>query len=337
VAQAFDNDKGDDMKPAIFSTLVTFALSGLAAIAPHAAAQNPAAFPNRPITIVVPFTAGSGSDTSARFFGEQLSKILHQPFVVENRPGASGVIAVNAVKNAPADGHTILLASNSPIAVNPVTIKDLPYDPVKDLKPIAGVTRGMNALVVAPESSIKNMADLVAQSKTRKLSVGSYSDGYRLALEWLSSLTGAKFMNVPYKGGAPVFTDVMGGHLDAGIVDMGGAATIVRTGKLRAIAVSGESRHPEFPDVPTVKESGYPDYVNYSWTSFYVRSGTPDGVTRTLADAMQQALHSDAAREFVKKTGGELMPYTADGMREYQRMEIARFRGIAESAGIKPQ
>lgn len=316
--------------------LATLALLGFAALAPLAAAQAQS-FPSRPVTIIVPFTAGSGSDTSARFFGELLSKSLLQPFIVENRPGASGVIAVNAVKNAPADGHTILLASNSPIAVNPVTIKDLPYDPVKDLKPISGVTRGMNALVVAPESGIKNMADLVNQSKGRKLSVGTYSDGYRLALEWLSSQTGVKFMNVPYKGGAPVFTDVMGGHLDVGLVDMGGVAPLVKTGKLRAIAVSGETRHPEFPDVPTVKESGYPEYVNYSWTSFYVRSGTPEATTRMLADAMQQALHSDAAKEFVRKTGGELMPYTAEGMREYQKVEIARFRGIAESAGIKPQ
>jgi hypothetical protein len=122
-------------------------------------------FPSKPVTIVVPFTAGSGSDTSARFFGEQLSKTLNQSFIVENRPGASGIIAVSAVKNAPADGHMILLASNSPIAVNPVTIKDLPYDPLKDLKPISGVTRGMNALVVAPGSPIKTIAELVPMSQ----------------------------------------------------------------------------------------------------------------------------------------------------------------------------
>lgn len=324
------------MKLAAYALPAAIALAALPSAVPAAWAQS-APFPSKAVTIVVPFTAGSGSDTSARFFGEQLSKILNQSFVVENRPGASGVIAVNAVKNAPPDGHSILLASNSPIAVNPVTIKDLPYDPLKDLKPIAGVTRGMNALVVAPDSPIKTLADMVARGKEKKLAVGTYSDGYRLALEWLSSQTGVKFMNVPYKGGAPVFTDVMGGHLDVGVVDMGGAATIVKTGKLRAIAVSGESRHPEFPDVPTVKESGYPDYVNYSWTSFYVRSETPDDITRTLADAMQKALHSPAARDFVKKTGGELMPYTAEGMRDYQNIEIARFRSIADSAGIKPQ
>lgn len=316
--------------------LTTFALTGIMAIIPLSHAQDKN-FPSRPVSIIVPFTAGSGSDTSARFFGEQLSKIFNNAFVVENRPGASGIIAVTAVKNAPADGHTILLASNSPIAVNPVTIKDLPYDPVKDLKPISGVTRGMNALVVSPSSSIKTMADLVSTAKQKSVTVGTYSDGYRLALEWLSSQTGVKYKNIPYKGGAPVFSDVIGGHLDVGVVDMGGAAEMAKAGKLRVIAVSGETRHKQFPDVPTIKESGYPEYVNYSWTSFYVRADTPDDVTKMLADAMQKALHSDAAKEFVSKTGGELMPHTAEAMRDYQNGEIARFRRIADAAGVKPQ
>lgn len=315
---------------------ITFALACLLAAHGPAQAQDKP-YPTRPVTIYVPFTAGSGSDTSARFFAEQLAKAFNGSFVVENKPGASGIIAVSAVKSAPADGHAILLASNSPISVNPVTIKDLPYDPLRDLKPISGVTRGMNALVVAPNSSIRTLADLVAKSKQKPAMVGTYSDGYRLALEWLSSQTGAKFQNVPYKGGAPVFTDVMGGHLEAGVVDLGGASELIRTGKLRALAVSGEARHKDFPNVPSIRESGYPDYVNYSWTSFYVRAETPDDITRKLADAMQKALHADSAREFVKKTGGELMPYTAERMREYQNAEIARFRAIADSAGIKPQ
>lgn len=316
--------------------LIIFALAGLlSAIGATHAQDKP--YPTRPVTIYVPFTAGSGSDTSARFFAEQLAKTFNGSFVVENKPGASGIVAVTAVKNAPADGHAILLASNSPISVNPVTIKDLPYDPLRDLKPISGVTRGMNALVVAPNSPLRTLADLVAKSKQKGAMVGTYSDGYRLALEWLSSQTGANFQNVPYKGGSPVFTDVMGGHLDAGVVDLGGASELIRTGKLRALAVSGEARHKNFPDVPTIRESGYPDYVNYSWTSFYVRAETPDDITAKLANAMQKALHAESAREFVKKTGGELMPYTAERMREYQNAEIARFRTIAESAGIKPQ
>jgi tripartite-type tricarboxylate transporter receptor subunit TctC len=316
--------------------LASIALAGLLVVAPLAQAQDKA-YPDRPVTIVVPFTAGSGSDTSARFFGERLAEKFKQPFVVENRPGASGIIAVNTIRNAPADGHMILLASNSPISVNPVTIKNLPYDPVKDLKPIAGVTRGMNGLVVSPGSNIKSLADLVAAARQREVAVGTYSDGYKLALEWLSSQTGVKYTNVSYKGGAQIFTDVIGGHLEVGLVDMGGAREMIKSGKLRAIAVSGETRHKDFADVPTIKESGYPEYVNYSWTSFYVRAETPQDITKKLADAMQEALRSDAASEFVKKTGGELMPYTAEAMREYQNKEIARFRAIAENAGIKAQ
>ena len=202
---------------------------------------------------------------------------------------------------------------------------------------IAGVTRGMNALVVSPSSPMKTLADLVARGKRQQIAIGTYSDGYRLALEWLSAQTGAKFQNVPYKGGAQIFTDVMGGHLEAGVVDLGGAKELLRTGKLRALAVSGEARHKDFPNVPTIRESGYPDYVNYAWTSFYVRAETPDDITRKLADAMQVALHSEAATEYVNRIGSELMPYTAEKMREYQNAEIARFRGIAEAAGIKPQ
>lgn len=313
-----------------------YAFLGLLALMPAAHGQGKN-FSDRAVKIFVPFTAGSGSDTSARFFGEQLAAIFGQPFVVENRPGASGVLAVMAVKSAPPDGHAILLASNSPISVNPIVIKGLPYDPIKDLRPIYGITRNMNAFIVAPNSRIKTIADLVAASKVRSLSVGTYSAGYHLALEWFSSLSGVKVTNVPYKGGAQVFTDVMGNHLDFAIVDMGGVAPLVKAGTVRALAVSGETRHPEFPDVPTIKESGYPEYVNYSWTSFYVRSDTPDDITGKLVAAMQKTLASPVAKNFVEKTGGELMPYPPDVMRDFQRTELERFRRIAATAGIVAQ
>lgn len=313
------------------------ALLGLMAIAPLALGQAND-FPNKPVKVIVPYTAGSGSDTSARFFGEKLAAILGQPFVVENRPGASGVISAMAVKTAPADGYTILLASNSPLSVNSVTIKDLPYDPIKDLKPLSGLTRGMNAYVVAPNSKLITLADLVAAAKKERqlLNAGSYSDGYQLALEWLANVMGVKFNYIPYKGGAQVFTDVMGNQLDFGLVDMGGVVPLLKSGRLRALAVSGEERHPDFPNVPTIRESGYPDYVNYAWTSFCVRSETPDDVTAKLADALQKVLATKEARDFVKKMGAELMPYAPDVMRKFQRDEIDRFRHIAEVAGFKP-
>jgi len=221
--------------------------------------------------------------------------------------------------------------------VNAVTIKDLPYDPLKDLKPLSGMTRGMNAYVVAPNSKLITLADLVAAAKTEKqaLNAGSYSDGYQLALEWLASVMGVKFNYIPYKGGSQVFTDVMGNQLDFGLVDMGGVVPLLKSGRLRALAVSGEVRHPEFPNVPTIKESGYPEYVNYAWTSFCVRTETPDDVTAKLADALQKVLATQEARDFVKKMGAELMPFAPDAMRKFQRDEITRFRRIAEVSGFK--
>ena len=314
-----------------------FACLALMLAAPIASGQA-RDFPIRPVKVIVPFTPGSGSDTSARFFGDKLATILGQPFVVENRPGASGVISVMAVKTAPADGYMILLASNSPLSVNPVTIKDLPYDPLKDLKPLSGMTRGMNAYIVAPNSKLKTLADVVTVSRQGPpLNVGNYSAGYHLALEWFATLAGIKLNHIPYKGGAPIFTDVMGNQLDFAIVDLGGVASMLKSGKLRALAVSGEKRHPDFPDVPTIRESGYPDYVNYSWTSFYVRAQTPDDITAKLADALQTVLATNDAREFVKRTGSELMPYAPAAMSQYHRDELERFRRIAQVAGIKPE
>lgn len=296
-------------------------------------------FPNRPIRVIVPFTAGSGSDTSARFFGEKLSPLIGQPFVVENRPGASGVVAVMTVKNAPADGHMILLASNSPLAVNPVVIKDLPYDPAKDLRPLSGLSRGMNAFVTAPDGPFVSVADFVSIAKKgpKPVTIGTYSAGYHLAVEWFAGLAGIKFTNVPYKGGAQVFTDVMGRQLDVGIVDLGGAASLIKSGRLRALSVSGERRHDEFPNVPTLRESGFPEYVTYSWTSFYVRAETPDDITARLADALQKVLASNETRNYIKSVSAELMPYPPAAMLKYQREELERFRRIAEAAGIKAE
>jgi len=294
-------------------------------------------FPNRAGKIVVPFTAGSGSDTAARFFGDQLSSSLGQTFVVENRPGGSGTISVMAVKNAPPDGYSILLASNSPMSVNPVMVKDLPYDPTKDLKPLYGLTRGMSGFIGPVDSKLKTLADLVnaAKSSPQPMSAGTYSEGYRLSLEWFASIVGVKFTNIPYKGGAQLFTDIMGNQLELGIADMGGIAPLLGSGKMRVLAVSGEKRHANFPDVPTIRESGYPDFVNYTWTSFYVRSETPDAVSSKLTDALQKILATEAAREFAKKTWTELMPLPPAAMRKFQGEEMDRFRRIAEAGGQK--
>lgn len=302
-------------------------------------AQEPGEFPARPVKIIVPFTPGGTSDLAARFFGQQLERRLKQPFVVENRPGGNGAVAVSALRNAPADGYTVLLGSNSLMAVNPIVVKDLPYDPVRDLKPLSGLTRGMLVIAVKPDSPIRTVADLVEAAKRRTggLTVGTIAPGYQLAMEWLARLADFKFINTPYKGGAAAFSDLMGGHIDVACVDMSGVEPLLKSGKLRAVAVSGDQRHPDLPNVPTVKESGYSDYSTYLWVSFFMHADTPADRLDKLAGALQTALASPEAKAFAASTGGELMPFGPDEMRRFQASEIQRFQRIADAADIKPQ
>jgi len=303
---------------------------------------NPATaadYPERPIHVIVPFTAGSGSDTSARYYGEAMSQVLGQPVIVDNRPGANGIIGLQALKQQPADGYTILLASNSPMSVNPIVLKDLPYDPTKDFRPISGLSKNMNVYLVPLESPLKSIADVADYTKNtgKPLSVGTYSAGYRLAAAWFANLAGVKFTDIPYKGQSQIMTDIIGQQLDLAVVDLGGAWTLIKEHKLRALAVSGEQRHPDFPDIPTIRESGYPQYAQYSWTSFYVAAQTPDDITKKLADVMQKVLNTPESTAFLAQRGSQLMPYTPEQMVELQKSELSRFREVAKQAGIKAQ
>ncbi len=314
----------------------TLACLGLLTSVAPVRAQNDD-YPSRPVRIVVPFTPGSGTDAAARFFGERLSVALGQPVVVENKPGANGVISVQAVKQAPADGYTLLAASISIMSVNPIAIRDLPYDPSRDFKPVSGLTRGPNAFLVPADSRLRTLADFVASAKSggKPPTVATFSPGYQLAAAWFANLAGFTVTNVPYKGQAPLMTDLAAGQVDAALVDPGGALPLIRSGKLRPLAVTGEQRMPELPDVPTVRESGYPDYLQYSWASLYVRIDTPSAVHMKLVDAMQKVMASPEARDFVRRQGQELMSFTPAEMQKFQADELARFRRVADAAGLR--
>jgi tripartite-type tricarboxylate transporter receptor subunit TctC len=304
---------------------------------PCAAAQEPE-YPSRPLKVVVPFTPGAGSDIAARFFANELSTELGQSVLVENRPGAFGAVAAGIVKNAPADGYTLFLGGNSPIVVNPVVVKNLSYDPVNELKPISGLTRNTNVIIVPPGSRFQTLADLVKAAKAgeRPLNAGTPASGYHLVLEWLASTAGIEVNHVPYKGGGQCYGDVAGGQLDFAVGELAGTAELIRSGRVRALATTGETRHRDFPDVPAVKET-YPDVVTYSWNSLYVLSATPDGPTTKLATTMKKILASDAARKFVLTAGTELLPLGPEEMRVFQLKEAERFKRLADLAGVKPQ
>lgn len=295
-------------------------------------------YPNRPITIIVPFGGGSGSDATARYFGEKMSRILGQSFIVENRPGAAGAIGMMAAKRAPADGYTIVQASISPLVVNQVMVKELGYDPVEDFVPLLGYGRNMNVLIAPIDSEIKTIDDLkrVAAETDHPMNVGTYSTTLQLAAAWMGDELGVDFMNIPYKGQAQSINDLMGSQIDLALVDLGGASSLLHEGKIRAIAVTGETRSEDFPDVPTVKESGAEDYVLYSWNAFYVRAEVPEAIRAKLSDAIEQVMtDADTVTNFYSPKGTEGIPLPALQLRELQKEQIARFETVMQKLGIE--
>lgn len=320
----------------LLSTSFAAALVGI--LGAGSVSAQPAAYPNKPLKILVPFTAGSGADVYARFFGKKLSEIFSQPVIVENKPGAGGALSVQSLKSEPADGYTILMGSNSPIAVNVVTVKNLSYDPVADLRPVAGITRSMAVFMVSNDSPLKTIKDLEKRAREQPpLNSGTYSPGYQLAAAQFTSQAKAPFQTIIYKGLSQTLTDVMGNQIDLAVVDSTGSVSTATSGKARALLVTGDTRHPELPDVPTLKESGYPDAVHYSWTSFWVAAKTPDAIVNILADAMQKALAQPDSKAFIEKTGAEVMPLGPEAMRKFQLAEIERFRRAAQDSGFKPE
>ena len=243
-----------------FHPLMVFGIALLASVC-NVAAQS---YPAKPLRIVVPFSAGSGADANPRFYGELVSKLLGQSIVVDNRPGGSGVIAVQTVKGAAADGYTLLTGTTSTIGVNPVVMKDLPYDPAREFRPVILFGLSPTAFVVSGNSPSKSLKEFAVASKKAgvPVSVGNYSAGYELLSYWFGIVNGLPITPVPYKGSSQVMTDVIGGQIASGMIDSGGAAALIKEGRMRALVITADSRHPILPDVPTMKESGFPDFVS---------------------------------------------------------------------------
>ncbi|MCM2346281.1 MAG: tripartite tricarboxylate transporter substrate binding protein [Acidovorax soli] len=292
----------------------------------------------RAIRIVVPFTAGSGSDDGARFYAEQISKIISRSIIVDNKPGASGLIAVRAVLAEPADGNTILLGSNSLIAVNPVMVKNLGYDPFKDLAPLHGLGISAAAFVTSSDSPYKSIDDVVAKYKAtgQPISVGNYSEGYRLVGEWFAQEVGIKTTPVPYKGGAPMVTDVIGNRLDIALNDITGVAPMEKAKKLRVLAITGKERDRMLPSTPTMKELGHPDFESYVWSSLSMKAETPANVMKELADAITAVQATDVAKAYQASRAGTFLAKSLGELGEFQRSEYLRFKRVAERANILP-
>lgn len=309
--------------------------AGLNAVSAHANDK----FPNKPIRMILPFSPGGGTDESSRSYADELGKLLGVPVVAENKPGASGLIAINALLSAPADGYTLLVATNSLAAVNPVMRKALPYDPFKDLQPIYGLINSSPVITAPATAQPLSLKAALAQAKKegRALSIGNYSEGYELLAAWIGTLENVPVVHVPYKGPSPMLVDVMGGRLDFAISDPTSTLELISGGKIRGVATGGAEREAKLPDVPTMKELGYPDFETYVWSSIFVRSGTPDAVAQTLADAFAKVLKSPSVVARNAGRPGVPLDLARDDLRSFQRREYERFKKVAAAAGITPR
>lgn len=308
------------------------------ALASSAFAQ---AYPTRPITLIVPGPAGGTPDIVARKLGQQLRDDLQQAIIVENRAGANGAIGAVAVARAAPDGYTLLMGFAQTMAINPVVFKKLSYDPVGDFVPVARLVEFELALAVPATVPAKNVAELLTWLKANsdKAAFGSFGAGTpsQFAGEMFGREAGVKLVHVPYKGSAPLISDLMGGQVQLGFVVPQIALPQVKGGKLRILAVTGERRSPSMPTVPTMTELGFGDVVAGGWYGLFAPKGTPADVTARLGKAVKNAMSSPALTKFLVEQD---LSSAYQGGREFaafQQAEIARWRMVAARTNFKAE
>lgn len=303
------------------------------------AAAAPAAYPTKPLKLIVPFPAGSGTDTGARVLGQWLTAKTGQPVIVENRPGASGFIAAQAAATAPPDGHTVLLTTNTTHAANPAMFKKLPYDPVKDFEPVSTVGSAGLLLLVPAASPDQNIGAFLARLRAggKRLHFGAGNSSSRIAGELLKTAIGADLLAVPYKGTPQAMSDLMGGQIDFMFCDIGAALPLVMGGKLRALATSSADRELLLRDVPTLKEAGLKDFEMTVWSAAFVPAKTPQDIVAKLNELLRAALADPAVRQEFSKTGGRSRGSTPDELRAFVKSEMAKWAAAVKTAGIEPE
>lgn len=320
-------------------TIMGAALSALMVAALPATAQQAANFPNKPITFVVPFAAGSATDLIARALGQAVTQSTGQSVIVENKGGASGMIAAQAAARAPADGYTVLITTNTTHAANEHLYKKLPYDAVKDFVPLTGLGKGGQVLVVNASAPFNSVQDLLVHAKKNpgKLSFGSGSSSSRMAGEMLKQLGGVDILHVPYKSNPLAITDLMGGQIDLMITDVSTGVPQIQAGKLKALGFSTEERSVMLPDVPTIAEAGVKGYNMGYWFAAYAPAGTPTDVVNKLTQLLGDAVESKSAEGFYKQSGTSKWRSTSAELAKFQAEETKKWGEVVKAAGIQPE
>ncbi len=317
------------------SALAAALLAAAAALAP--AQSN---YPTRTVTLIVPFAASGPTDIIARILAQSLSQSLGQSVIVDNRPGGGGNPGMALVARANPDGHTLLLTSTA-IAVNPGLFENLPYDPIKDFAPISELVNAPNVLFVKPDSGITSIADLVAKAKAEPAKYNYASPGVgtksHLTGEQLKLRAGISIQHIPYRGGGPATQALVAGTVHLGSVALAPVEPLIKSGTVKALAVTGATRWWSLPDVPTMIESGFPGFVSDTFNALFAPAGTPPEILALLVRETRAAMAKPEAQEAARRAGYQIVAGTPDEMSKRLVTEIAGVKELVAKAGIKPE
>lgn len=306
--------------------------------APAAASAQPGAYPAKPVKLVIPYPPGGGTDITGRAMAQRLSEFLGQSVVIENKPGATGMIGAASVAKSAPDGYTVLFGAASEMAINASLFKTMTYDPRSDFEPVTLVAT-FPLVFIAPATTNQSLKELIeaARAKPDSVSYGSIGSGspQHLAAELLSSMAKARFLHIPYKGSGPLVQDAVGGHVDMAVSSVPPAVPLVRTGKLRALAVTSSARSQALPDVPTMAELGFAGYEFNTWVGVAVPKGSPKEIVDRLRDGMVNALGASEVQAALRDQGAVPAGTTAEQFRQFVHDEVAKSDRIVSQAGIQ--
>jgi tripartite-type tricarboxylate transporter receptor subunit TctC len=319
--------------------ILTLALAACAL----AAASSPsfAQYPTKPVRIIVPYPPGGTTDILARLVATRLTDKLGQTFLVENRPGAAGAIGSQAVAKSAPDGYTLVMGTISSHGINAALYKSLPYDPVKDFAPVTNVASTPNVVAVNPELPVKNLSELLklAKEKPGQLNFGSTSQGGspHMSAELLKMMTGTDFVHVPYKGAGPMLADLIGGQVQIGFDNLPSSMSHIRSGKVRAIAVTTSVRWPGAPEIPTVAESGVPGYEVSGWFGLLAPAGTPTPVVDALYKAVSDMLKQADVQKQMLELGAAPIGNSPDAFGRQIAGEVEKWKKVVAATGVKAE
>jgi tripartite-type tricarboxylate transporter receptor subunit TctC len=323
-----------------FSRTFRASICALAAFAGCSAALAQS-YPSKPVRILVPYAPGGPYDDIARVIAQNLGELWGQAVVVDNRGGAGGMIGAEAVAKSSPDGYTLLLGNSGPMTINPTLQPKMLYDAQKDFAPVTMVLSGQMVLVVHPSLPVKNVRELVrlAKAKPGQLNYASAGVGnlQHLGMELLQSLAGIKLNHVPYKGAAPAFIDLIAGQVDLMFANIVGALPHLKSGRVRALAVSSAKRAAVLPEVPSVAESGYPTFDATTWTGIFAPAATPKEIIAKLHGDIIKVLQRQSVRDRFAAQGSEVVAETPEQLAAFMRKETALFAKVIRSANIRAE